>query len=109
LSLAAFESGNLTEARETIQRQPRLANATTGHELLARLALQDGKLAEAERLYQAIANDSAEAQAFLARRAFERQDWQAARLQTEKLQRLMPDALQLRENLLAIAKAENQP
>lgn len=108
LSTESLEAGNLPLARATIQRQPRLATAIAGRELLARIELRGGNLTEADRLYKAIAEESVEARTFLARRAFARKDWPEARLQTKKLQQLMPDALQLRENMLAIDKAEKQ-
>ena len=106
LAQSALESRDFARAREITQHQPRLARSTSGRELLARIALLGGNAAEGERMHQAIATDSVEARAFLARRAFERKDWPAARQHTEALQRRMPDELQLRENLLTIAKAE---
>jgi len=108
LSQSAIESREFSKARAILQNNPRLSVSVTGQEMLARIALLEGNPAEAERLYLAIENSSTEAQAFIARRAFERKDWVAARRVTERLQQQMPDELQLRENLLAIAKAEKE-
>jgi len=49
---------------------------------------------------------SLEAMAFLARRAYERQDWSRARELTEIMMRNAPDQMQLRANLKAIDDAE---
>jgi hypothetical protein len=106
LALAAVETGDLAEAKAIIQGQSQLANSTAGRELLARLSLMGGNKTEAEKRYRAIAKDSIEAQTFLARQAFERQEWAVARRYTEALMRALPDELQLRENLLAINQAE---
>jgi predicted Zn-dependent protease len=106
LAMASLERGRCAEARQWIQDQPRLAQATIGRELLARAALMEGKKAEADQLYQAIGPDSAEAKAHLARLAFAAKNWAEARRLTQELMRLLPDELQLRQNLVAIEKAE---
>lgn len=106
LAQGQIEAHQFAQARETIQRQARLAHSTTGRELLARVTLLDGQMDKAEALYRALEPQSVEARAFLARRAFERKDWPTARRETEELMRLLPDELQLRRNLLAIAQAE---
>jgi hypothetical protein len=106
LAQRCIESNDLAGARRVIEGQRRLASSITGRELLARLVLSSGDAAGAERMYQAIANESVEAGAVLARRAFERKDWATARRHTEALMRRMPDELQLRENLFAIDQAE---
>ena len=107
LSLANVERGQFDEARQVVGAQPRLVNSTTGKEVLARISVIEGKTAEAERQYAAIRNDSIEARAYLARRAFANRDWSQARQLTRELMHLMPDQMQLRENLRAIDEAES--
>lgn len=106
LAQTALDASESDRARLRVNRQPRLVSSALGSELLARAALQEGNRELAEKLYATIKDQSVEAQAFLARRAFERKDWTAARRHTEALQRRMPDQLQLRENLVAIDLAE---
>lgn len=106
LSLANVERGRLDRARQVVGSQPRLGNSVAGKEVLARIAVIEGKTSEAERQYRAIQKDSIEARAYLARRAFANKDWAQARQLTQELMRLMPDQLQLRENLRAIDEAE---
>ena len=106
LSLAHVERRQMAEARRAVGAQPRLANSVSGKEVLARIAVIEGKTSEAERQYRAIQKDSIEARAYLARRAFANKDWAQARQLTQELMRLMPDQLQLRENLRAIDEAE---
>lgn len=106
LALGFIESNDLNRARRVIQGQRRLALSASGRALLARIALLSGSAGEAERMYQAIADESIEAGTFSARRAFERREWDAARRHTEALMKRLPDELQLRENLLAIDNAQ---
>ena len=103
---AALETRDFPRAELLVTQQPRLANSITGAELRARITLRQGHEAEAEKQYQAIAENSIEARTFLARRAMERHDWDAARRHTEALIRRLPDELQLRQNLRAIARAQ---
>jgi hypothetical protein len=103
---SAIETRDFAQAQTTVAAQPRLAESTAGRELLARIALLRSGADEAEPMYRAIETESVEARAFLARRAFERRDWPAAREQTEALMRRLPDELQLRENLMAIERAQ---
>ncbi len=106
LALATLELRQYDNARGWINQQPLLAKDPTGIELLARIALQEGKPDEAARLYRQVAKDSVEAKSFLARVAFQEKNWPEARQRTMELLQLMPDEMQLRENLLAIDRAE---
>lgn len=106
LAQLAFDGRESAGVERIVARQPRLSSSTLGRELLARSALQSGKVAQAERLYVSLSTNSIEAQTYLAKRAFAQGNWAEARRHTEALQRRMPDELQLRENLAAIAKAE---
>ena len=107
LAVAALKKHQPAEVARIVAAQPRLASSTTGRELLARVALVEGRLDDADRAYGAIAADSAEAKTYLARRAYARKDWPSARRYTDELLTLFPDQLQLRANLEAIDKAEH--
>jgi len=72
----------------------------------ARIALAKNDLPRAERLYNSIAATSGEAKSFLARQAFAHHNFPEARKRTWELLALYPDALELRENLQEIDKAE---
>ncbi len=107
LGLSALKQHQPAEAARIVGAQPRLASSTTGHEMLARVALAEDRLDEADKDYSAIAADSSEAKTYLARRAYARKDWQAARRYTDELLALFPDQLTLRANLEAIDHAEH--
>ena len=77
-------------------------------ELLARLALAEGKTQDAEHIYRGIVGSSVEAKTWFARQAFSQRQWKRARQLTNELLELIPDSAQLRENLLAIDKAEGR-
>ncbi len=105
LALADLDLKKYNDARTWITRQPQLARDVTGRELLARISLREGNTAEASRQYHALAKESIEARVYLAHEAFDRKDWAEARRYTLELMQLLPDQLQLRENLNDIAKA----
>lgn len=109
LTLAQIGNKEFDLAEKTLSAQPELAASPTGQELRARIAYLRGDSAKAAELYQSIVVNSSEARAFLARRAFAAKDWPTARRLTTELIELMPDQMQLRENLAAIARAEQQP
>ena len=107
LSLAYLSSGDLVKAGKVIDTHPALAKSVTGKELLGRIAINRGNMAEADRIYASLLNDSLEAKAYLARRAFQEKDWETARSLTEELLTYFPDRLQLRANLEIIAQQEH--
>lgn len=106
LATADLERGDFAATQRHIAVQPQLARSELGKELLARVALAQNKPEEAERIYRGIEKTSVEARAFLARRAFREKDWKVARKYTQELLAIMPDQLELRANLNAIAAAE---
>ncbi len=108
LTTRALEAGNAAEARRLASAAP-LAGTTTGAELLARAAIALDQPEEAARHYTAVAKDSVEARAWLARRAFAAGDFATARRLTEELVALLPDQMQLRRNLREITLAEAKP
>ena len=105
VAVTRLEQGRLEEVRAVLSRQPRLARGVTGREIEARLALAEGDADKAEALYRALARDSVEARAWLARRAAQRQDWAEARRLTLELLTLMPEEMALRQSLVAIDAA----
>jgi hypothetical protein len=109
LAVSSFEKADYAAVKKLVAGQSRLAKNPTGLELLARVALAEGQTAEADRLYRQIAGQSVEARTYLARQAFAQKDWAAARKYTEELIAIMPDELQLRANLEAIAVAQSKP
>jgi hypothetical protein len=104
---SALAQGHPAEAVRIVQAQPRLLADRAGREMLARAALAEGRVDDADKAYEALAPESAEAKAYLARRAFARHDWTGARRYTDELMVLFPDALELRANLEAIDRAEH--
>jgi Flp pilus assembly protein TadD len=107
LGVAALAQGQPQEAARLVNAQSRLLASVTGRELLARVALAEGRVAEAEKDYAELAPESAEAKVYLARQAFSHRDWSEARRYTNELLALFPDELELRANLDAIDRAEH--
>jgi tetratricopeptide (TPR) repeat protein len=105
LALADLDLKKYNDARAWVLRQPQLSKDVTGRELLARISLREGNPAEASRQYHALATESIEARVFLAHEAFDHKEWAEARRYTLELLQLLPDQLQLRENLNVIARA----
>lgn len=107
LSLSFLGKGDLDGAQRAVEANAALSRSVAGREILARIACARGAAGEADRLYGLIADQSLEAEAYLARRAFEKKDFPAARKYTEDLIRNFPDMLELKENLARISKAEH--
>lgn len=109
LATAAMERQDFAGVRRSVDEQPGLKSTVLGKELLARAALSEGKTADAEALYRGIERDSVEARAYLARKAYSEKNWKVARKYTQELLAIMPDQLELRSNMDAIAAAESSP
>ena len=105
LAMASLEDGETTAAKQAIAQQPRLAQSPIGHELMARIAVIEGKTTEATRLYASMVQESSEAKVWLARQAFKEKRWEDARRLTIELTAAHPETLQFRENLFAIGRA----
>ncbi len=101
-SLIYIEKKDFSQAKNSIQTQPKLANQLAGQEVLARIALLENNPAEAEKIYRVIASNSAEAKQYLARKAVERQDWETAKKLTEELVVEFPANVELRQILQVI-------
>ena len=108
LALDAVENQQFAAARQLVAQQPLLAQDDVGQELLAGVALAEGKTAEAEQIYRGIVTSSVAAKTWFARQAFGQRRWREARQLTNELLELLPDSMQLRENLLAIDQAEGR-
>jgi len=106
LSLAYLNNGNFDKSKSIVDTHPDLASSITGKELLGRIAINRNNIAEADRIYGSMVNDSLEAKAYLARKAYQKKDWEKARALTEELLIYFPDKLQLRANLETIAQQQ---
>ena len=104
LALANVDAGKYSVARQWVLQSAPLSADVLGRELLANLAVRTGQTAEAEHIYQSIADRSLPARAFLAKQAFDRHHWTEARRLTGELVRLVPEDLVFRANLAAIDK-----
>jgi Tfp pilus assembly protein PilF len=107
LSLAMLGKGDFEGAARAVDGNAAFSGSLAGKEIRARIACAKGDLIEADRLYGLIADQSLEAETYLARRAYEKKDYAVARKYTEDLVRNFPDTLEFRENLAKISKAEH--
>ena len=101
----AIAQGDAVTARDLLRRQPRFANDTFGREAIARLAMMSGDDARAAEIYASIEAESAEARIFLARRAFNHQQWGEALRLTRSLLEQHPESVVLQDFLQAIIEA----
>ncbi len=106
LTLARMDQRNPKGARDVLNRQPRLRNSMTGKEMEARIALSEGEPQKASQIYASLGLESTEAIAYLANKAYREKDWKTAKKLTEELMRKLPDRMELRQNLKAIAEAQ---
>ncbi len=106
LALAELDRGNSAKARQITQASPALAASVQGKELLARIALAEGKRAETVHIYQELGEQSADAMIFLSKEAFAAGDFEQARKWTILLARKFPEQPEFRQNFIAIDAAE---
>jgi predicted Zn-dependent protease len=104
LALANVDAKKFDEAKKWVLQNAPLASDLLGRELLANIAVQTGQMAEAGKIYSAIAGESIPARAFLAKQAFDRRDWPEARRLTSELVQVAPEDLRFRANLAMIDK-----
>lgn len=107
-AMVLLDQGKIDAAKQAIRQQPRLAKSLPGRELMARIAVAEGKAEEATRLYTAMKKESVEARVWLARQAYFDERWKDARRLTIELAGISPDTLQFRANLAAISRAEEE-
>lgn len=106
LCVAHLDRQEFEKSKRIAAGNPAFSKSVAGREILARIALGTGDTREADRLFSLLERDSLEAKAYLARRAFERRDWERARKLTEELMLYFPDMLELRENIEKISREE---
>ena len=76
--------------RERVHACPELAAAPAGREILARIALTEGKPDAALTIYQELGVNSVDAMIYLSKDAFARKNWELARKWTGELARRFP-------------------
>jgi hypothetical protein len=103
-----LEQGRGADAVRVVGLCPPLAAAPAGTGLRARAAVLAGEPDAAEKLLAPLQEQTLEAGAFVARRAFSRGDLATARRLTELWLARLPDNLTLRANLEEIAAAEGR-
>jgi len=109
LALIRLDQGNIEAAKTVLSRQVRLKNSVLGQEMLAKIALSEGRNEDARRIYAAVEKSSIEAKAYFAGRAYADNSLKVARKLSEELLLRFPDRMQLRSNLATITKAQRQP
>jgi len=92
-------------AREVIYLHPELVDSVQGQEALAQIALQEGDLTAAEKIYRVIEEQSAAAKSYFAQKALKEKDWKRAQELTLKLLADAPHDTLLMENLRQIQEA----
>lgn len=107
-SLLYIERQDYSSARTIINSQPRLVQDVLGQETLARIAHLEGNNQLADRLYRSIEAKSPEARSYLARKAYQEQDWNRARELTEQLIIDYPENPTLRDNLNRIIEQQEK-
>lgn len=99
ISQVQIQRKELAEAKKTIAKHPALAESVTGKESLARIALMEGDVTKADKLYGGLEKDSLEAKFYLARRAYSEKNYQRALKLTEQLVIEFPDNADLHKDL----------
>lgn len=97
-----LEQKEYAAAKEAVLANPVFSDQLEGKELLARIAhlQQDNKTAA--RIYAGIADKSVEAKSFIAKQAFEEENWEQARKFTQELLQHSPNNSTLMNNLAII-------
>ena len=101
----AIEQGDCTSAHDLLEEPPRFANDTFGKEAVARMAMMSGDDARAAEIYSSIEAESTEGRMFLARRAYNHQQWDEALRLTKSLLEQHPNSKVLNDFLHAIEAA----
>jgi Tfp pilus assembly protein PilF len=106
ISLVYIEKQDYAKARETLKKHPRLSREVLGQETLARIALLEGNMKEADDLYTTIETKSSEAKSYLARKAFAEKNWARAKELTQQLLLEHPTSQLIRQNMMKIIESE---
>lgn len=105
LSQVHNQKGNFFQARDVITNNSELQKSIAGKEMLARLELTHGDPYLAEKMYEAIGEESTEAKSFFAKKAFKIGDYNKAYKITKMLADQYPDREDLKHQLNQIAQA----
>lgn len=97
--------GKFEELREMLDSPGTFAETLFAKELAAAIAVAEGDLKHAQELYAEIADESVSAKLFLARIAFQANDWERARELTEAMIAERPGETAFYENLRKINAA----
>lgn len=108
MSLIYIDKKDYVKAKKAIDDQPKLQSNTLGQETLARIALLEGKDDLAMQIYNRIEATSPEARSFLARKAYQAQDWPRARALTQQLLVDYPNNPTIRSNMQSILENEKK-
>lgn len=106
LALAELDRGQLVQARQRVNACKELETTPPGREILARIALTEGKPDDALAIYQKLGTQSVDAMIYLSKHAFAGKNWEDARKWTGELARRFPAEPQFRKNLLKIDEAQ---
>ncbi|MCB1149017.1 MAG: hypothetical protein KDK48_02535 [Chlamydiia bacterium] len=104
----AYGKGALKEAKSLIDRNPRLATSVKGRELLARIALEEGDMLDADRLYTSIAASSSDAKSYFAKKALRKNNTLIAKKLTLELILENPSDVALRRQLESLESPASQ-
>lgn len=96
------EQKNFEKARSAWEANERLQEHPMGTELLARINYLEGDVEKADELFRSIQEQSFLAKSYLAKRAFDSENYEQAKVLTLQLLKERPDMLQLRANLKLI-------
>ncbi len=107
LSLLYINDGDYAKAKEIVNQNEAFSKSALGVESLARVALLEGDLVTADRLYKSIEGQSSEAKSYLARQAYQEKNWERAKMLTIELLKEYPNSVILRQNLFKIMEAQN--
>lgn len=100
------DKGEYEKAKEIVESQPKVAEEVGGKEILARIALAQGNIEAADKLYLQLQEESPEAMSYLARKAYAEKNWKRAQELTEQLILMFPDSPILRDNLNKIVEEQ---
>jgi Flp pilus assembly protein TadD len=106
LALAYLERRDLVAARTVVADSPRLTEAVSGQEILARIALAEGNKTEATRIYRLAAEaGSVEGRTWMLREAVAAGNAAEAQKESMILREQLPDEMQTRANQLKLPPA----
>ncbi len=108
LAVDALGGGDFARAESLIQSNPNLSSSLAGAELRGKLAQLQGQDQEAEAIYRQIVDDSAQAQRYLADRAFRGGNFDEAKRLTQRLLEDDPSDLKTLQNLRVIELARQE-